>query len=436
MFGGSYVGFVQWSTIRKPHPALTTIVPQVAVMPGFDAPMENNVPQSFALSWPNNILNYKPLPRDLNQTWYDKGSSYRSLDSLAGQPNRIFQKWLQHPDYDGYWQSLVPSPAEYANLRIPILCTTGYFDGAQIGALEYAKQYYKNNPNPNLYFVIGPYDHWGGQGGRAADTLMRYPIDSVAKISMRGLAFEWFDYVLKGTAKPEVLKDKFNYEVMDANEWRHAPSLAAMSNDTLTLYLSDARNGDQYSLTTLQPKTNNSLKQVVDFKDRTSQNNYYTPFIINDSLDASNGLVFATEPFAEPFALSGCFSGMVNASINKRDMDISIAFYEQRPNGQYFYLTRYLGRASYAKDNTKRNLLTPDRQERIPIRDTRMVCKAISKGSRLVIILNINKHPFEEINYGTGKNVHDETIADSGAPLQIKWFTDSFVRVPVWKNHQ
>jgi putative CocE/NonD family hydrolase len=64
MFGGSYTGYSQWATVKKIHPALKTIVPQVAVMPGYDFPMENNVPLSHTLSWSNdNIYKNKPLPK-------------------------------------------------------------------------------------------------------------------------------------------------------------------------------------------------------------------------------------------------------------------------------------------------------------------------------------------------------------------------------------
>jgi putative CocE/NonD family hydrolase len=432
MFGGSYTGFVQWSAVKKTHPALKTIVPQVAVMPGFDSPMENNVPQGFALSWPNDILNFNPLPKDLSQSWYEKGTSYRTLDSLARQPDRIFQKWLQHPGYDNYWKSLVPSPDEYANINIPILCTTGYYDGAQIGALKYVKDYFRYNKNPNLYLVNGPYDHYGAQRGMPADTLMGYPIDNVAKKSMRGLAFEWFDYILKDKKIPEILKDKINYEVMGADQWKHVPSLQRMNNDTFTLYLSGRKNVNDYSLINQKSENETFIEQTVDFNDRSSQNNYYTPFIINDSLDKSNGLVFITEPYTKSFVLNGCFFGNLICSINKKDMDVSIAFYEQMPDSKFFFLTRYLGRASYSRDKEKRNLMTPDKRESIPFDNTRMVSRQISLGSRLLIILNINKHPFEEINYGTGKNVHDETIADSGEPLRIKWYSDSFIKIPVW----
>ena len=250
---------------------------------------------------------------------------------------------------------------------------------------------------------------------------------------MEDVVFQWLDYVLKNGKKPEILKDKINYEVMGANEWRHASSLEKMNNKALTLYLSDNAVRENHSLSAQRPKNLRFLSQSVDFRDRKNQNNYFTPFIINDSLDVSNGLAFVTEPFNETFSINGSFTGQLNASINKRDMDISIAFYELMPDGKYFYLTHYLGRASYAKDASKRQLLRPNKKEAIPVDNIRMVSKQIGKGGRLVIVLNVNKHPFEVINYGTGKDVNDETINDAKEPLQIKWYNDSYIKVPILK---
>lgn len=428
MFGGSYSGYSQWATTKNIHPALKTIVPQVAVMPGFDSPMENNVPYGNILGWAtDNIYKNKPYNRNLVFEWFNQGSSFQSLDSLGGQPNPIFQKWLQHPSYDSYWQSMVPTPQEYSKIDIPILSTTGYYDGSQIGAIQYFKLHNKYNKNANHYFVIGPYDHWGGQSNPQKN-LMGYEIDSVANISMRELAFQWLDYILKDKPKPELLKAKVNYQVMGTNEWRHVPSLQTINNDTLTFYL------DKTMLVTQKPKTKGFEKQTVDFNDRESQNNYYTPQIIFDTLDASNGLIFKTQSFESDFSINGSFFGNLFATTNKKDMDVSLALYELMPDGNYFFLTRYLGRASYAKDNTKRQLLKPNKKESISFDNTRFVSKKISKGSRLVILLNINKHPFEIINYGSGKPVSDETIKDAGEPLQIKWHNDSYLKIPVWKN--
>ena len=124
---------------------------------------------------------------------------------------------------------------------------------------------------------------------------------------------------------------------------------------------------------------------MIDFKDRESQNNYYTPEIIFDTLDTSNGLVFASKPFEKDFSINGSFTGNLLATINKKDIDISIALYELMPNGKYFFLTRYVGRASYAKNKSIRQLLQPDKKESIPFDNTRIVSKKISKDSRLVI---------------------------------------------------
>ncbi len=153
-----------------------------------------------------------------------------------------------------------------------------------------------------------------------------------------------------------------------------------------------------------------------------------------DTLDTSNGLLFTSKPFEKDFELNGSFTGNLFATINKRDMDVSLALYELMPDGKYFFLTRYVGRASYAKDHSKRQLLRPNKKESIPFSNTRFVSKKINKGSRLVILLNINKHPFEIINYGSGKPVSEETIKDAGEPLQIKWHNGSYIEVPIWKG--
>jgi putative CocE/NonD family hydrolase len=330
MFGGSYTGYSQWATVKKIHPALKTIVPQVAVMPGYDFPMENNVPLSHTLSWSNdNIYKNKPLPRSLPFDYFNNGLAYNKLDSIAGLKNPIFQKWLHHPSYDSYWQMMIPTPDEFAKINIPILTTTGYYDGSQIGAFQYFKLHNKYNQNANHYFVIGPYDHWGGQR-KPAKNLMGYEIDNVANINMMDLAYEWLNYVLKGKPKPEILKDKINYQVMGTNEWKHAPSLKAINNDTLTFYLVNN------VLTTQKPKVQAVEKQTIDFKDRDNQNNFYTPEIIFDTLDASNGLIFTSKPFENEFSINGSFSGNLFATINKKDIDVSLALYELMPEGKYF----------------------------------------------------------------------------------------------------
>ena len=103
--------------------------------------------------------------------------------------------------------------------------------------------------------MIGPYDHIRGQRGtfsrpgNSRTVLRGYETDPVANIDLGELRYQWFDFIFKRAPKPAILKDRVNYEVMGANEWRHAPSLAAMGPpQTLRFHLSAARTGDTYRL--------------------------------------------------------------------------------------------------------------------------------------------------------------------------------------------
>ena len=58
-----------------------------------------------------------------------------------------------------------------------------------------------------------------------------------------------------------------------------------------------------------------------------------------------------------------------------------------------------------------------------------MSCQ-LPPGSRLIVVLQVIKESGRQINYGTGRVVNDESIADAKVPLRIKWFSDSYVDVP------
>lgn len=443
MYGGSYNGFTQWAACKKMHPALKTIVPYVANRPGMGLPMENNVFVNPNYEWAfyvgnNKYLdtvtnNNRPRFRGLKFRWWEAGTAYKTLDSIDGEPNRWFQKWIKHPSFDDYWQKMAPYKNDFSQINIPVLAFDGYYNDSQNSSLYYLKELQKYSPKTPFYLVIGPYGHFGTQiGGEAI--LNDYKVDSNALIDIKKITYQWFDFILKNGTKPEILKDKINYEVMGANEWKSASSFEKMHNGFLTFYLTANKSGDFHLADSKKPKKKEFLSQKVDFADRqTSNNNYYPSPIIQKEVSKYDGYFFISEPLKEPLIVNGSFLGEIKCSINKRDMDLGVTLYEVTPNGEYFHLSYYIGRASYAKDIEKRQLLEPNKIETISFTNTHFVSKQLSKGSRLLISVNVNKNPFSQLNYGTGKEVSDETILDAKVPLQIKWYNDSFVKIPVLK---
>lgn len=441
MYGGSYSGFAQWAAAKHLHPALKTIVPYVAAIPGLGLPMENNVFLNANYQWAFYVTNNKYTDdlvnsdnqrwRNLRGKWYQSGAAYHKIDSIDGTPNPWLQRWLKHPSYDQYWQAMVPYQEDFSRINIPVLSITGYYDDGQISAMHYLTEHYKYNPKANHYLIIGPYDHFGAQRGGTA-ILNGYKVDPGALINTKEITFQWLDYVMKGGKKPALLKDKINYELMGANSWKHAPSIEKMSNKSLKLYLTSKKDGAHYLLSEKEQKGGSAIHQEVDLADRNSVNNdYYPDPIIKKDLDRTNGLFFISKPFDHPVSVNGMFSGELKAVINKKDMDIGVVLYEVMPNGEYFELSYFLGRASYAKDMSTRQLLQPGMEATIPFNRTRLVSRQLSKGSRLLIVLNIDKNPFAQINYGTGKDVSEESIHDAGKPLSIQWGKGSFIRIPV-----
>ncbi len=326
---------------------------------------------------------------------------------------------------------MVPFGREFAKITIPVLTITGYYDDGQISALRYLTEHYSYLPSAEHYLVIGPYDHFGAQRG-GTPVVHGYTVDKGALINTRELTFAWLNYVLKGGKKPELLLDKINYQVMGADAWRHASSIAGMADTVLTLYLGNVGKGRAFALEGKQPATAGFITQQVDLADRNSSSfEYYPDPIIKTELDTASGLFFYSAPFDKQVSVNGFLTAVLKASINKKDMDIGMTFYEVLASGEYFQLGYVLQRASYAEDMTRRKLLVPGKLTEIPLARARLVSKLLAKGSRLLVVLNIDKNSFAQVNYGSGKDVSRETIADAVEPLEIKWFNSSFVRIPV-----
>jgi len=442
MYGGSYSGFTCWAAAKHRPPALKAIMESVSAAPGIDVPMEGNVFLNFVYPWPlyttsgplADDVHYEDRERwnRLYRKWYLSGASYRSLDRLDGTPNPVFRRWLDHPAYDGYWQAMIPYQEDFAGIDIPVLSTDGFLEGQGISSFYYFTEHRRYNPRAEHYYVIGPFNHFGAQR-HPADIIGGYVLDEVARIDIEELRFAWFDYVFRHGPRPALLADSLNYEVMGADVWKHVSSPAAMSNGTLRYYLSGARDGDHYRLAAAKPAGDAAISLTVDFADRSDVDMPLSGLTVNKTLDTRNGVAFVSERMMEATEISGLLSGRLDFLVNKRDMDVSVAVYEWMPGGEYLQLPSFMVRASYAQDRTRRRLLTPGKRQTLAFRSSRLVSRRVEKGSRLIVVLSVNKEMDMQINYGSGKDVSDETIADAGAPLQVKWYCDSFVQLPIRK---
>jgi uncharacterized protein len=221
--------------------------------------------------------------------------------------------------------------------------------------------------------------------------------------------------------------------VMGANVWKHAPTIAAMANERLRLYVTTARSEGAYRMSATPNGASRTL--TVDLANRADIDRVIPGGgIVADAIDTVDAVHFVSEPFRDPTEVSGLFSGQLDFITNKKDFDLYVALYELTANGEYVLLSTLNQRMSHAQSLEQRTLLTPGKRQRVPFTSIRLTSRRLERGSRLVVLLGPIKAPVLQINYGTGKDVSDETISDAGEPLRIQWFGGSFIEIPISRS--
>lgn len=440
LYGSGYSGFVAWAAAKHMPPALKAIAASDPIAPGVDVPMSGNIFRNSAYRWAAQVTNAggtdEKIKNDaqwlaFEQDWYTSGRRYREFAGMVGSHGQMFRRWLSHPTYDSYWRNMVPYREQFAKITIPVLTTTGYYADGEVGALYYYAQHLKNNPKANHTLLVGPYDEGVMRRG-VQSPLQGYTVDAVAVTDLHELRYQWFDSALKQAKPPGLLKDRVNYELMGANEWRHVPTLEAMTTESQRYYLEEDPASDRNRLNPEKIPETKFLPQTFDLTDRSDAKEPVSTEIFNRTLKPRNGELFATEPLQAPLEVSGLLSGRLDFTVNKQDMDLYVSLYEQLQSGEYIELCEpYEFRASYAKDRTKRQLLKAGVRQQVPFHSERLTARRVAAGSRIVVVLGIVKRPDRQINYGTGDDVSEESIEDARIPMKIRWYGGSYVDLPV-----
>ncbi|WP_369925667.1 CocE/NonD family hydrolase C-terminal non-catalytic domain-containing protein [Xanthomonas sp. NCPPB 2632] len=216
-----------------------------------------------------------------------------------------------------------------------------------------------------------------------------------------------------------------NFEVMGADRWRHVHDLADMGGEHWKLFLTGDKEGTGLRLSA-EPRQNPPDLRV-DFKDRSDVDGSPP----HDVPDVRHALVFETPPLDRPTEVAGLFSATLDVTTNKHDFDLAIDLYELTSDGRWRDISSFLGRASYVQDRTTRHLLVPGTPTRLDITSQTVAGRLMAKGSRLVAVVSVPKGPDRQINYGTGRDVSDESIEDADTPLRLSFSASSSLVVGI-----
>lgn len=434
MWGGSYAGFDQWTVLKEFPPHLATIVPAAAAHPGVDFPFQYNIFGPYDMQWLSftsgvtgntSLFGNSAFWTSKSREMYLAHSAFQDYDKLVGNSSTVFQKWLKHPVPDAYYDAMVPSPEQYKRMSVPILTITGHYDGDQPGAFTFYKrhmQYGTTEAKANHYLIIGPWDHAGTRTPKAEVGGLKFGQGSL--LDLNKLHTEWYDWAMKGGAKPEFLKKHVAYYVVGAEEWKYADSLESISNVTKLLYLGSTGDaGDVFRSGTLtegksigssatdswtyDPLDTRPVGTESEEEDNslTSQRTVLNLF--------GEGVIYHSETFMEATEIAGFPKLTVWLKMDVPDTDLEVDLYEILPDGESVALTSATMRARYRESLREARPVVAGKVEKYVFDNFTFFARRIAKGSRLRLVVRSINSPGAEKNYNSGGLVAAETGKDA-----------------------
>jgi putative CocE/NonD family hydrolase len=430
MYSGSYCGFVQWAVAATRPDGLRAIAPAASVYPGGDAPAENNVPLPYFVRWLTMVhgrrTNHRPFEDE--RLWFEatreqlrQGRSMRDLDLIAvGQRLPVFQKWLDHPEFDEFWAALVPSEEQYRKITIPVLTVTGQYDDGQGGALRFHAEHVAAAGDGAHDVIIGPWDHAGTRTAEPSFGGLTFAESSA--LDLLAVHADWYDWVLGRGERPELLADRVLYFHAGEDTWHSAPAIPQGVREVRLYPVADAPVPDRHwrGLSTVEPSAPRRIELYVDPKeaagperDEPSGDVLFTE--ARPLLEPHESVtVHLTEPLAEPLDLTGRIRLRLTLSSELPDFDLMASVYVVAGNDSVIQLGRSVFRARY-RDSLREASAWPAGQE-VPVRfgDFPFVSRRIPAGDRLALVLRPPHREFQ-VNFQAGGVASDETIKDAVA---------------------
>ncbi len=433
MWGGSYAGFDQWATARELPPHLSTIVPAAAAHPGTDFPFQYNIFYPYDMQWLSftsgvtgnaNLFGAAAFWGAKAREYYDSHTAFRDYDRIVGNPSPIFQKWLDHPTPDAYYDAMVPTPEQYRALSLPILTITGHYDGDQPGAFVYYNrhmQYGTAEAKQKHFLIVGPWDHAGTRTPKAQVGGLTFGAASV--LDLNALHREWYDWTMKTGAPPAFLKKRVAYYVVGADEWKYADTLEEVTREKRSLYLaSGGAAGDVFHSGSLEQKPGagaaadkwtydpldtrpGAAEPDEDDANLVSQRSVMNLF--------GNGAIYHSEAFPEATEVTGFPRLTVWLSMDVPDTDLEVALFEILPDGGSVLLSGATMRARYRESLRQEKLVPIGKPEKYVFDNFLFFSRRVAKGSRLRLLVRCINSIAAQKNYNSGGVVAMETGKDA-----------------------
>jgi putative CocE/NonD family hydrolase len=450
MMGASYACSTQWWAACESPPHLVTIASTAVSGRLIQSPqlrgklhlqfllwlqrvggrtMQPGVPAGDggpSIDWPA-VLTHVPL---------------RDADLALGRCNSAWEEWMAGRKDRQSWHS-DSHFHDFAEVRLPVLHVTGWYDGSLTGELEmYEGMLRQSAAADEQYLLIGPWNHAGTRTPRAA--LGHLEFGDAAVLDMDELHLAWFDRWLKGRKAAWTKERRVRVFCMGENRWHDLAGWPPTTTLTAWYFSSSGKanggDGDGY-LSCAEPTGEPLDQYTYDPRDPTPSAPSLEAFVTGagplDHLDRafvesrSDVLVYTSSALTEPLTIVGTPRVRLWASTSAIDTDFAAALCTVNTEGRSTIVAEGLIRTSYRTGDGPSQPLPAQSVSlyEICLNPTSIT---VPEGHRLRVDITSAEFPAYDRNPNTGALVGDDEIMS--AAVQRIWHSErqsSHIELPV-----
>ncbi|SFQ05049.1 CocE/NonD family hydrolase [Hymenobacter arizonensis] len=415
LIGISYPGFYASAALPNAHPALKAVSPQAPVTDEF---MGDDARHKGAFFLLDNFgfLNYFDVPRSQPVAEYKELFKFETKDAYKfflelgplknangtkyfNNRGRIWNEYLEHENYDVYWQTRNIRPA-LTGVKPAVLVVGGWFDAEDLfGALNTYKAIEKQNPGATNHLVMGPWTHgaWARPDWSTFGPL-RFG-SNTAQTFRETLETPFFNFYLKdkGTFNPAEAT-VFN---TGTNEWKTYPAWPPAPAEPRTVYFQESGRLAFTSPTTT-PKPTQYVSDPAKPVPYTSgvhgeRNNEY---MIEDQRFAakrSDVLTFHTETLPQDLTLAGPLTADLFVSTSGTDADFIVKVIDEQPDGTQRLVRAEVMRGRFRNSFEKPEPFKPNEPTKVTY-ELPDVLHTFKQGHRLMVQMQSTWFPLVDRN--------------------------------------
>jgi uncharacterized protein len=329
--------------------------------------------------------------------------------------------WLAHPDFDAYWQALMPDHF-YERITIPALIIAGWYDFFQRDDLTHYRSI-KQQAGSNLArqhsrLVIGPWGHgsflWGLPG-------RQYEEQGAAVKMLTDLQLRWFDHWLKSVENGVEREKPVQIFVMGINQWREEEEWPLPDTHYRPYYLhsdghANTLNGD--GLLSLE-QVGEEPEDVYRYDPRRPVPTMGGALMMEEVgprdqrqiEEREDILCYTTLPMERPVEVTGPVELVLYVSSSALDTDFTGKLVDVYPDGRAENLIDGILRARYRESLSTSVLMEPGRIYELHI-ELGATSNVFLPGHRIRLEVSSSNFPRFDRNTNTGGTIASEDEQD------------------------